>query len=241
MEDVFRSLKSLQVTPVVTAKPVQDPSRAISKNLQALMLEQENDMKSRDPICQDLLQQMDEYDAELVKSQKDHEQILTRLNSLVKQNKLALQLQQEQRNIIQTMRKDFEEQRKQRNTIQECMTSVSTTQEALTAVEDLLSCLTGMKNWIQKCQELFPDVKAIHTSMKVREVSRMALDNVIMDDSSMEAIPVHLDTVIHEKKILHHHGKIQADYIFCKFANIMGVSYIEIIFLAFLSRHQTYK
>ncbi|KAG7163997.1 E3 ubiquitin-protein ligase NHLRC1-like 1 [Homarus americanus] len=193
MEEFIRSLKS----PSIATKPVQDPSGVIGKNLQALMLEQENYMKkSRELICQNLLKQMDLYDAELVNSQKDHEQLVTRLNSLVEQNKFATQLLQRQRNIIQIKKTAFENLKKKQSTIQTCMSSASTTQEALSAVEDQLGCSTEMKNWIRNCQEDFPDVEAIHISMKVREVTRMTLDNVIIKDNSMVAIPTHLITLI---------------------------------------------
>ncbi|XP_069168382.1 uncharacterized protein [Procambarus clarkii] len=67
------------------------------------------------------------------------------------------------------------------NTLQEVDTTIGTADECSMKIED----------WLQKCQELFPNVKTIHTSVKVQETIREALE-MMTTETGATADPVHL-------------------------------------------------
>ncbi|XP_069193485.1 uncharacterized protein [Procambarus clarkii] len=52
-------------------------------------------------------------------------------------------------------------------------------------------CSMKIEDWLQKCQELFPNVKTVHTSVKVQETIREALEMMAIETGAT-ADPVHL-------------------------------------------------
>ncbi|XP_069195412.1 E3 ubiquitin-protein ligase TRIM13-like [Procambarus clarkii] len=46
--------------------------------------------------------------------------------------------------------------------------TVNTPEEVGTTIDTADGCKMKIEDWLQKCQELFPDVKTVHTSVKVR-------------------------------------------------------------------------
>nr|XP_045609860.1 uncharacterized protein LOC123765359 [Procambarus clarkii] len=54
--------------------------------------------------------------------------------------------------------------------------TVNTAQEVFMTINEVDQCNMEVENWLRKCQELFPDVKTVHTSVKVQETIREALE-----------------------------------------------------------------
>ncbi|XP_069181108.1 uncharacterized protein [Procambarus clarkii] len=69
--------------------------------------------------------------------------------------------------------------------------TVNTPQEVGTTIDTADECSMKVEDWLQKCQELFPDVKTVHTSVKVQETIREALE-MITTERGATADPVHL-------------------------------------------------
>nr|XP_045610764.1 E3 ubiquitin-protein ligase RNF168-like [Procambarus clarkii] len=60
-----------------------------------------------------------------------------------------------------------------RSMVQEQMSSISRLiisceEEVGTTIDTADECSTKIKDWLEKCQELFPDVKTVHTSVKLQ-------------------------------------------------------------------------
>nr|XP_045585819.1 uncharacterized protein LOC123747642 [Procambarus clarkii] len=70
------------------------------------------------------------------------------------------------------------------NTIQEVDTTIDTAHEYKMKIED----------WLEKCQELFPDVKTVHTSVKVQETIREALEMMTTERQVPQLTPYTWET-----------------------------------------------
>ncbi|XP_069181887.1 uncharacterized protein [Procambarus clarkii] len=69
--------------------------------------------------------------------------------------------------------------------------TVSTAQEVFMTINEVDQCNMEVENWLQKCQELFPDVKTVQTSVKVQETTREALE-MTTTGTGATADPTHL-------------------------------------------------
>ncbi|XP_069192181.1 uncharacterized protein [Procambarus clarkii] len=71
------------------------------------------------------------------------------------------------------------------------LNTVNTLQEVDTTIDTADECSMKVEDWLKKCQELFPDVKTVHTSVKVQETIREALE-MTTTETGATADPVHL-------------------------------------------------
>ncbi|XP_069186299.1 uncharacterized protein [Procambarus clarkii] len=69
--------------------------------------------------------------------------------------------------------------------------TVNTPQEVGTTIDTADGCKMKVEDWLRKCQELFPDVNTVHTSVKVQETIREALE-ITTTETGATADPVHL-------------------------------------------------
>ncbi|XP_069161664.1 uncharacterized protein [Procambarus clarkii] len=69
--------------------------------------------------------------------------------------------------------------------------TVNTAQEVFMTINEVDQCNMEVENWLMKCQELFPDVKTVHTSVKVQETIREALE-MMTTETGATADPIHL-------------------------------------------------
>ncbi|XP_069181110.1 uncharacterized protein [Procambarus clarkii] len=69
--------------------------------------------------------------------------------------------------------------------------TVNTPQEVGTTIDTADGCSMKIEDWLQKCQELFPNVKTVHTSVKVQETIREALE-MMTTETGATADPVYL-------------------------------------------------
>ncbi|XP_069161508.1 tripartite motif-containing protein 59-like [Procambarus clarkii] len=170
MEALIRKLKGIEVVPGVTvpAKPIKTPARGISKKLRSLVQEQKSIISSLITSCEEVLSQLGEYRGQLGDWKTHHLQLQDRLYALVEQNKSAMKLLELEDTSVVDMTTQGEEGKTQLQAMLGSLNTVNTLQEVDTTIDTADECSMKVEDWLKKCQELFPDVKTVHTSVKVR-------------------------------------------------------------------------
>ncbi|XP_045621709.2 uncharacterized protein [Procambarus clarkii] len=178
MEALIRKHKSTQVEPLqtVAAKPYQGPARGISKMLWSLVEAQKNSISSLITACEEALAELGVYQGQLGDWKTQHLQLQDRLYGLVEQNKAAMELLELENISVVDMTTQGEAGKAQLQAMLGGLNIVNTAQEAITTIDTADHCNMEVEVWLQKCQELFPDVNAVHTSVKVQETIRKALE-----------------------------------------------------------------
>ncbi|XP_069161731.1 tripartite motif-containing protein 59-like [Procambarus clarkii] len=193
MEALIRKLKGIEVVPGVTvpAKPIKTPARGISKKLRSLVQEQKSIISSLITSCEEVLSQLGEYRGQLGDWKTCHLQLQDRLYALVEQNKSAMKLLELEDTSVVDMTTQGEEGKTQLQAMLGSLNTVNTLQEVDTTIDTADECSMKVEDWLKKCQELFPDVKTVHTSVKVQETIREALE-MTTTETGATADPVHL-------------------------------------------------
>ncbi|XP_069193557.1 uncharacterized protein [Procambarus clarkii] len=170
MEALIRKLKGIEVVPEKTlpAKPIKAPARGISKKLHSLVQEQKSSISSLITSCEEVLSQLGEYREQLGDWKTHHLQLQDRLYALVEQNKSAMKLLELEDTSVVDMTTQGEEGKIQLQAMLGSLDTVNTAQEVFMTINEVDQCNMEVENWLQKCQELFPNVKTVHTSVKVR-------------------------------------------------------------------------
>ncbi|XP_069181899.1 uncharacterized protein [Procambarus clarkii] len=176
MEALIRKHKSTQVEPLqtVAAKPYQGPARGISKMLWSLVEAQKNSISSLITACEEALAELGVYQGQLGDWKTQHLQLQDRLYGLVEQNKAAMELLELENISVVDMTTQGEAGKAQLQAMLGGLNIVNTAQEAITTIDTADHCNMEVEVWLQKCQELFPDVNAVHTSVKVDDLRRMS-------------------------------------------------------------------
>ncbi|XP_069176565.1 tripartite motif-containing protein 5-like [Procambarus clarkii] len=193
MEALIRKLKGIEVVPEKTlpAKPIKAPARGISKKLHSMVEEQKSSISSLITSCEEVLSQLGEYRGQLGDWKTHHLQLQDRLYSLVEQNKSAMKLLELEDTSVVDMTTQGEEGKTQLQAMLGSLDTVNTAQEVFMTINEVDQCNMAVENWLKKCQELFPDVKTVHTSVKVQETIREALE-MTTTETGATADPVHL-------------------------------------------------
>nr|XP_045610748.1 uncharacterized protein LOC123765930 [Procambarus clarkii] len=193
VEAFVRKLKNIQLTTeeVVPAKPYEGHARGISKTLRSLVQEQKSIISSLITSCEEVLYQLGEYRGQLGYWKTHHLQLQDRLYALVEQNKSAMKLLELEDTSVVDMTTQGEEGKTQLQAMLGSLDTVNTPQEVGTTIDTADECKMKVEDWLQKCQELFPDVKTVHTSVKVQETIREALE-MMTTETGATADPVHL-------------------------------------------------
>ncbi|XP_069180674.1 uncharacterized protein [Procambarus clarkii] len=193
MEAFIRKLKGMEVVPVKTVptKPNKAPTRGISKKLRSLVEEQKSSISSLITSCEEVLSQLGEYRGQLGDWNTQHLQLQDRLYALVEQNKSAMKLLELEDTSVVDMTTQGEEGKTQLQAMLGSLDTVNTVQEVDTTIDTADECSMKVEDWLQKCQELFPDVNTVHTSVKVQETIREALE-MTTTETGATADPVHL-------------------------------------------------
>ncbi|XP_069180544.1 tripartite motif-containing protein 5-like isoform X3 [Procambarus clarkii] len=193
MEAFIRKLKGMEVVPVtmVPTKPNKAPTRGISKKLRSLVEEQKSSISSLITSCEEVLSQLGEYRGQLGDWKTQHLQLQDRLYALVEQNKSAMKLLELEDTSVVDMTTQGEEGKTQLQAMLGSLDTVNTAQEVFMTINEVDQCNMEVEDWLQKCQELFPDVKTVHTSVKVQETIREALE-MTTTETGATADPVHL-------------------------------------------------
>lgn len=194
MEEILKSLKSVQSIPSPQEEPTPLESGKINK-IQSMLNEQERNFIKADELCQGTEHQLALYESKLVEWQCHHETLISKLNALVKSHiKVIKELKNEQSRVL-TAQVNGQEQRKQRENVKQHLASISTAQEMVTAIEMADSSNTALEHWVKKCQECFPDVRVVYTSRKERRTTKKMLELVEKEEKSDESTPVCLGNV----------------------------------------------
>ncbi|XP_069193463.1 E3 ubiquitin-protein ligase TRIM32-like [Procambarus clarkii] len=188
MEALIRKLKGIEVVP---GKPIKAPARGISKKLHSLVQEQKSIISSLITSCEEVLSQLGEYRGQLGDWKTHHLQLQDRLYALVVQNKSAMKLLELEDTSVVDMTTQGEEGKTQLQAMLGSLDTVNTAQEVFMTINEVDQCNMEVENWLQKCQELFPDVKTVHTSVKVQETIREALE-MTTTETGATADPAHL-------------------------------------------------
>nr|XP_045589026.1 tripartite motif-containing protein 59-like [Procambarus clarkii] len=193
VEAFVRKLKNIQLTTeeAVPAKPYEGPARGISKKLRSLVQEQKSIISSLITSCEEVLSQLGEYRGQLGDWKTHHLQLQDRLYALVEQNKSAMKLLELEDTSVVDMTTQGEEGKTQLQAMLGNLDTVNTPQEVDTTIDTADECSMKVEDWLQKCQELFPNVKTVHTSVKVQETIREALE-MMTTETGATADPVHL-------------------------------------------------
>ncbi|XP_069180684.1 uncharacterized protein [Procambarus clarkii] len=175
IEAFIRKLKGMEVVPVTTVptKPNKAPTRGISKKLRSLVEEQKSSISSLITSCEEVLSQLGEYRGQLGDWKTQHLQLQDRLYALVEQNKSAMKLLELEDTSVVDMTTQGEEGKTQLQAMLGSLDTVNTAQEVDTTIDTADECSMKVEDWLQKCQELFPDVNTVHTSVKVEGLRRM--------------------------------------------------------------------
>nr|XP_045592784.1 E3 ubiquitin-protein ligase RNF168-like isoform X2 [Procambarus clarkii] len=187
MEAVIRKLKVLQLTVLPSSKPNERRS---------LIQEKEDSVSQLLSGFQETLSQLKRYEVQLRDWKNQHEELLAKLSDLVERNKGALKLLEDELSILLYQRKKGEEGVARLEGTQGSLAGVHSAAEAATALDDSERYNAEVEDWIQNCQKIFPDVNTIHTSLKVREVTKRALET-IKDADAIDDAPVFLGDADH--------------------------------------------
>ncbi|XP_069192069.1 tripartite motif-containing protein 59-like [Procambarus clarkii] len=183
MEALVRKLKNIQET--------QEKTVPAKKKFRSMLQEQKSSISSLIKSCEEVLSQLGEYRGQLGDWKTHHLQLQDRLYALVEQNKSAMKLLELEDTSVVDMTTQGEEGKTQLQAMLGNLDTVNTLQEVDTTIDTADECSTKIKDWLEKCQELFPDVKTVHTSVKVQETIREALEMTTMETGAT-AGPVHL-------------------------------------------------
>ncbi|XP_069180664.1 uncharacterized protein [Procambarus clarkii] len=193
MEAFIRKLKGMEVVPVTTVptKPNKAPTRGISKKLRSMVEEQKSSISSLITSCEEVLSQLGEYRGQLGDWKTQHLQLQDRLYALVEQNTSAMKLLELEDTSVVDMTTQGEEGKTQLQAMLGSLDTINTAQEVFMTINEVDQCNMEVEDWVQKCQELFPDVNTVHTSVKVQETIREALE-MTTTETGATADPVHL-------------------------------------------------
>ncbi|XP_069161675.1 uncharacterized protein [Procambarus clarkii] len=193
VEAFVRKLKNTQLTTeeVVPAKPYEGPTRGISKTLRSMVQEQMSSISRLIVSCEEVMSQLGEYRGQLGDWKTHHLQLQDRLYALVEQNKSAMKLLELEDTSVEDMTTQGEEGKTQLQAMLGNLDTVNTPQEVGTTIDTADEYKMKVEDWVRKCQELFSDVKTVHTSVKVQETIREALE-MTTTETGATADPVHL-------------------------------------------------
>lgn len=176
METVMKKLKGDQLMPATTsvtsataeaeaARSRQNHPRGISKKLRSLVEGQKSEVGIMITGCEEEHSRLDQYHAQLWSWISQHQQLQDKLRGLVQQNKAAMIIMELEKASVQDMQKEGKEGKNQLEAVFGCMDMVNNAAEADTAIDDADRYNLKPEDWIQKCQELFPNRDTDHSFM----------------------------------------------------------------------------
>ncbi|XP_045587110.1 tripartite motif-containing protein 59-like, partial [Procambarus clarkii] len=159
------------------------------KKLRSVVKEQKSSISSVIIECEEVLSQLGEYRGQLNDWKTRHLQLQERL---VEQNKAVMKLLEQEDDCVVTMTSRGEEEKTRLQAMLVNLDTVNAIDNADTIIDAAEKCNVEVQHWSQKCQALFPDVNTVHTSVKVQETIRKALDIMMTTAAGTTAGPVHL-------------------------------------------------
>nr|XP_045595395.1 E3 ubiquitin-protein ligase BRE1-like [Procambarus clarkii] len=139
--------------------------------------------------CEEVMSQLGEYRGQLGDWKTHHLQLQDRLYALVEQNKSAMKLLELEDTSVEDMTTQGEEGKTQLQAMLGNLDTVNTPQEVGTTIDTADEYKMKVEDWVRKCQELFSDVKTVHTSVKVQETIREALEMMTTETGATDNKP----------------------------------------------------
>ncbi|XP_069935988.1 uncharacterized protein [Cherax quadricarinatus] len=194
MEALLKKFRNMQVTSVGPESPKsgQDHTRGIGKKLQSVVQEQKSSISNLIRKCDAVLSQLGKYQGQVRDWKTQHHQLQNKLYDLVEQNKVALELLKQEDTSVVNMTTEGGAGKKQLQTMLDCLDTVTTIQEVDTTCDEADQYSVQAEDWIQKCQELFPNFIIAGTSVKLQENIKKALDMMTRETVTTD-VPVLLE------------------------------------------------
>lgn len=143
------------------------PHMTITFTLKRVLEEQKSKMMREAEDQQEIESHLKQYRRQLADWTTQHHQLLESLYDLVEQNRTVLDLlQQEDSRVLLQMTKG-ENVKYQMNTALWSMEFFTRVDEVYQVITQTDHCMDKAQDWKKKCQELFPDINTVTTSMKV--------------------------------------------------------------------------
>ncbi|KAK8743461.1 hypothetical protein OTU49_001091 [Cherax quadricarinatus] len=169
IEALIKNFKGAQLTSAeaLLAKSRQDRTRGISKKLWSSVEEDKSSISNLITKCEEALSQLGKYQGQVRDWKTQHHQLQDRLYDLLEQNKAVIELLEQEDASVVNMATEVEAAKKQLQTRLECLDTVNTAKEVTITISEDDQYNVEAEGWIQKCQEVFPDVNTVCTSVKV--------------------------------------------------------------------------
>nr|XP_053655024.1 uncharacterized protein LOC128704060 [Cherax quadricarinatus] len=185
-EDLIKTLQSRQVSPATSATSGQSVDDGLSEEVKYRLEEQKSKVDVLGTQYQELLDQLTSYESQLCEWQNNHKQLVSQLEELLRQNTDAVKLLSKEQSSVQGLRKQVDGRMKQRQAVIESLSVINTKREALRAIENTQGYKSEADNFMGRCQQLFPDINAVFSVIKVQEATKKALEMVATETGASE-------------------------------------------------------
>ncbi|XP_063615428.1 uncharacterized protein LOC134788464 isoform X2 [Penaeus indicus] len=132
--------------------------------------------------------QLDDYAACLYDWECQHQELDAKLRDVLEKQRIIKLMLEEEKRLVKAQQHEGREQQKLLDVAVESLEAANTMQELIAAVNEAELAQVVSENWIQRSNEMFPNVSAIQKSGKARAAIKEALD-VITRGMACEATP----------------------------------------------------
>ncbi|XP_047496504.1 uncharacterized protein LOC125044087 isoform X2 [Penaeus chinensis] len=166
----------------------QPPWKRLGKKIAEVREEQEASFRNFRIGYKAKYSQLDDYATSLFVWECQHRELNAELRDVIeKQEIIKLKLEEEKR-LVKELQHEGREQQRQLDAAGELIDTARTMQELITVVDEAEQARAVSENWIQRCNEMFPNVSAIQKSVEARAAIKEALD-VIRRGMACEVTP----------------------------------------------------
>ncbi|XP_042859661.1 uncharacterized protein LOC122245748 isoform X2 [Penaeus japonicus] len=154
----------------------QPPWKRLGKKMAEVREEQETSFRSFRIGYEADLSQLETYANTLRAWECQHREFNARLKDVIEeQATIKLMLEEEQRKVKEHQR-EGREQQKQLDAAAESLDKANTVQKLMVAMDNAGCVQAVAEDWIEQCQESFPNVSGIQKSVRMRAAIEKALD-----------------------------------------------------------------
>lgn len=147
--------------------PAQAFRKALSKKSSSEKNMKEKDFQILTNSFEDMLSQLQSYKNTLCAWEDHHEKLKNALQEIIENNEKAQLVLGEEGKAVQELQQEGVQQQEQLKLTAESLSAAATMHELLVVTDDLDACRATVKDWIQRCQDFFPDVAVLRRSIKV--------------------------------------------------------------------------
>ncbi|XP_045582687.1 uncharacterized protein [Procambarus clarkii] len=176
MEALMRKLEGVRQLSVApgSAAP-KEHSIKVSKTLQSLVEQHKSIINSLITGCEKVLSNLGEYQVKLSDWESKHDKVEDGLVGVVELNKAAVSLLDQEIKSVADMAKVGGEIKRQLQELLVCLDTPEAAHEVYVIIDDVDKSSIKLEDWLEKCEELFPDTNTVHTSIKMQETLKHSL------------------------------------------------------------------